>query len=352
MTVYLSNRDGDGKTNEEGHLRLLSKVLEGQVLTPSDLEVTENDPLGLTVLVQIGDYRLETSGGRYSYMGWIDSPATVTISAPDPGNPRISAIVLYVDKSEDTAPSPPNNPGIAKLIAVNGTASSTPVVPSNSTIQAAIGVGNPYMILAEVTVGAAATQVTNSDIVDRRDEIKLNSYILSPAAILQSVGPLLYPIGSIYTNSSDSTNPATLLGFGTWSRFAQGRVLVSQDGGDTDFSGIGATGGSKNETITEAQMPAHFHAVDPPNTNTSTNGNHVHGSPADPVYTSGGGNQRVYLGGGSGQQLQWSIGGVLAAGNHAHSVNIAPFNSGSKGNSQSHNNLQPYVTVYIWRRTA
>ena len=54
MTVYLSNRDGDGKTNEEGHLRLLSKILSGQVLGSDSLKVIENSPLGLSVIVQEG----------------------------------------------------------------------------------------------------------------------------------------------------------------------------------------------------------------------------------------------------------------------------------------------------------
>lgn len=352
MTVYLSNRDGLGKTNEEGHLRLLSKVLEGEVLSSNDLKVTQNSPLGLSVLVSAGDYRLETSGGRYAYMGWIDASTPVALTSSDVSNPRITSVVLYVDKSATTSPAPPNNPGIAKLLAVNGVPSSTPTAPSGSTIQTAVGTGNPYMVLADIRVGAAATQVTNSDITDLRDEIKLDSNILSPDSILQAVGPLLYPIGSIYTNATDDTNPSTLLGFGTWSRFGQGRVLVSQDSADTDFGGIGATGGSKRETLTESQMPSHSHPVDPPSTATSTGGNHTHGLPGDPVFTSGSGTQRTYLSGGSGQQLRWSVGGVQAAGSHNHSVDIPAFDSGSKGNGQSHNNLQPYVTVYVWRRTA
>ena len=41
----------------------------------------------------------------------------------------------------------------------------------------------------------------------------------------------LYPVGSIYTNASSATNPATLLGFGTWAAFAAGRVMVGNGGG-------------------------------------------------------------------------------------------------------------------------
>ena len=345
MTVYLSNRDGDGKTNEEGHLRLLSKVLIGEVLTPADLAVSENSPLAMSVLVAAGDYRLETSGGNYAYMGWIDTDTAVTITTADPSNPRITSIVLYVDKTETTSASPPNNPGIAKLIAVNGTASGTPTAPSGATIQTAVGSGNPYMILADIAVGAAVTQITNTDITDHREEVKLTADILSPNEILLAVGPLLYPIGSIYTNATDATNPATLLGFGTWSQFGQGRVLVGIDTGDSDFGTSGNTGGVKTVTLSEAQMPSHVHIVDPPNVTTSTTGQHRHSignigswgvfGIRDSAYASSSG-----------------TGYTSFDGNHNHTVDIPQFNSGSKGNSQSHNNLQPYVVINMWRRVS
>lgn len=350
MTVYLSNRDGDGKTNEEGHLRLLSKVLEGEVLTSADLEVSQNSPLGLSVIVSAGDYRLETSGGNYAYMGWLDDDEEVTITSPDPSNPRITSIVLYVDKSEDTAPTPPNNPGVAKVVAVNGAASGTPSAPSDSTITSAIGSGNPYLVLANVTVGAGATQVTNSDISDQREPIKLNENILSPEAILTSVGPLLFPVGSIYTNATDNTNPATLLGFGTWSSFGQGRVLVSVNTGDTDFGAPGATGGSKTVTLTEAQMPNHSHTVNPPSTTTSSNGSHDHSM--SNIVDNGGNNNGNAFAYQPSADLRILTKDTGSAGSHTHTVNIAQFNSGSKGSSQSHTNLQPYITVYMWRRTA
>lgn len=349
MTLYLSNRDGNGKTNEEGHYRLLSKVLAGEVLTSTDLQVTENSPLAMNVLVKAGDYRLETSAG-YSYMGWNSADATVTISTADGSNPRITVVVLYIDKAAATSASPPNNPGIAKLMAVDGTPSGTPTAPSGAAIQTAVGAGNPYMILANVAVGAGVTQITNANITDFRDVITLNSSLLPASTLLATVGPLLYPVGSIYTNGTDNTNPATLLGFGTWSAFGQGRVLVSVDTGDPDFGTLAATGGAKTVTLSEAQMPNHTHAIDPPSTTTSGNGNHNH---------------RIMIassnaGSGTGGDIRGANvpSNILSnysttdSGNHTHSVNIASFTSGSKGGGSSHTNLQPYVTVYMWRRTA
>ena len=55
-----------------------------------------------------------------------------------------------------------------------------------------------------------------------------------------------YPVGSIYMNATNSTNPATLLGFGTWSSFGAGRVLIGLDSSDTDFDSAEETGGAKH----------------------------------------------------------------------------------------------------------
>lgn len=182
MAIYLSNRDGNGKTNEEGHYRLQTRVFDGFNLLTNDLKVVETSPLSLGVQVSVGDYRLE-SGAGYSYTGWLDAPEPVTISTADPANPRISSIVLYVDKGAVTSASPPNNPGITKAISVDGTPDPAPLAPSSSVIQTAVGAGNPYYVLADVLVGTAATQVTNSNITDRRTQLRLLDSIVDETAI-------------------------------------------------------------------------------------------------------------------------------------------------------------------------
>ena len=118
----------------------------------------------------------------------------------------------------------------------------------------------------------------------------------------------LYPVGSVYINASDDTNPSTLLGFGTWERFGEGRVLVSQDSGDGDFGNIGATGGSKTHQLTVNEMPSHSH-----------------------TYTD---HDRT------GDQAGLGSGEAKTE------------NTGSTGGNSPHNNLQPYITVYMWVRTA
>jgi hypothetical protein len=123
--------------------------------------------------------------------------------------------------------------------------------------------------------------------------------------ILQAV----YPVGSIYI-SVVATNPATLFGFGTWVAFATGRTIVGIDTGQTEFNTIEKTGGAKTHTLTTAEMPSHVHLV--------------------PWITLGG------TGGSSGDR-------AYPGGNSETSA------AGSGG---AHNNLQPYITTYIWKRTA
>ena len=124
-----------------------------------------------------------------------------------------------------------------------------------------------------------------------------------------------WPIGSVFI-AVVSTNPAALLGFGTWSAFAAGRVLVGLDSGDTDFDTVEETGGAKTVTLTEAQMPAH-----------------VHNQTRLPTAT----------GGVTGFTVDTSMSGTPAT---------TGVDTGSKGSGQAHSNVQPYIVVYMWKRTA
>lgn len=125
---------------------------------------------------------------------------------------------------------------------------------------------------------------------------------------------LVYPVGSVYINVSDSTNPETLLGFGTWTAFAEGRVLVGLDSGQTEFDTIGETGGAKTHTLSIAEMPSHDHE--------QTN------------------NQ-----GGTGVPFSTQ----MQANGHR---DLSGSTTGSTGGGGAHNNLQPYIVVYMWKRTA
>lgn len=183
MTLYLSNRDGNGKTNEEGHYKFSTNAFTGNVLTASDLVVSQQSPLALGVSVAPGTYRIPDLTGSFAYTGWSNAATNVAISTADPANPRISAIVIYIDKAASTSASPPNNPGVAKFLSVNGTPAASPTAPNGATIQAAVGAGNPYIVLAHARVNAAATTVTNALITDVRLLVTVAANLINTASL-------------------------------------------------------------------------------------------------------------------------------------------------------------------------
>tara|TARA_Y100001970_G_C13931512_1_gene698515 strand:- start:202 stop:837 length:636 start_codon:yes stop_codon:yes gene_type:complete len=167
----------------------------------------------------------------------------------------------------------------------------------------------------------------------------------------------IYPVGSVYMNALNNANPSTLLGVGTWTVIGAARTFVGYDASDSDFNSSMETGGSKTHTLTTANLPAHTHSVDPPNTGVSVSissaGSHNH------AYTVRGGTP-VDAGNDAQDDSDNSTGGSGGGttgdgGSHDHgasgSVDIASFNSASNGSGSSVSNLQPYVTVYMWYRT-
>lgn len=145
---------------------------------------------------------------------------------------------------------------------------------------------------------------------------------IATTAFVTTALSAIYPVGSIYTNASVSTNPGTLLGFGTWTAFGAGRVMVGFDSGNALFDTAEETGGSA-----DAIVVSHTHSV------TDPGHNHVIS-----VSESGSGSLR----GGYGNYV---------AGDTT-STSTTGISIGSTGSSGTNANYQPYITVYMWKRTA
>lgn len=138
-----------------------------------------------------------------------------------------------------------------------------------------------------------------------------------------------FPVGSVFI-AVVSTSPATLLGYGTWATFAAGRMLVGLDAGQTEFDTVEETGGSKTHTLTIAEMPAHTHVQDA----------HTH-TQASQTATTGG-------------VSSWEHGAIDASSTAAETLptgSTVAVNQNTGGGG-AHNNLPPYVVVYMWKRTA
>lgn len=139
-----------------------------------------------------------------------------------------------------------------------------------------------------------------------------------------------WPVGSIYM-SVNPTNPNTVLGGGTWAAWGTGRVAVAVDTAQTEFNTVEKTGGEKTHQLTVNEMPSHDHGPA---------GDHDHQLSMTPGT---GNNSYPVRGQGSGSVSVTSGASISNAGEHTHP---------SEGEDQPHNNLQPYITCYFWKRTA
>ncbi len=206
-------------------------------------------------------------------------------------------------------------------------------------------------------------------------------------SLISAIMLAAHPVGSIYM-SVDNTNPGSIFG-GTWVAWGSGQVPVGVKTTDTDFATVEKTGGSKtastsytpkgtnsggsvgNHTLTAAEsgVPAHNHGA-----SSDTQGSHSH-----QVYLNGDGNFPLvgYPGwtGGSnhqGMNMQTTYNGfnVFTGNNGGHSHNITVNNNTAKGATNGHNHgftnptftgtaatitestVQPYITCYMFKRTA
>jgi len=132
----------------------------------------------------------------------------------------------------------------------------------------------------------------------------------------------LHPVGSIYT-AIISTNPGTLFGFGTWTAFGAGRMLISLDSGNVLFDTAEETGGSANATL-----PSHTH--------TFTGTAHDH----------------------AGGRVSFLNNGISAGANDTTSTPgntssvVAGGTNSTEGASATNANYPPFIAVYMWKRTA
>jgi hypothetical protein len=224
-----------------------------------------------------------------------------------------------INIAEGCAPSGINN-AIRELMA-QVKDQQTGADADNFVVGGAFTCSGAAVFSSTVALGASATATTQSA-NDNSTKVATTAYVSAALAAM-------YPVGSIYTNASVSTNPATLFGFGTWTAFGAGRVMVGLNASDSSFDTLEETGGSK-----DAIVVSHNH--------TATDSGHQHTESIGSVNafgTGSSGTRGSYGGSGSGtRDLTESA-----------SANISVSTTGSSGTNA---NLQPYIVVYMWKRTA
>ena len=165
--------------------------------------------------------------------------------------------------------------------------------------------------MADITINSSDTDKIDVDVSDSNNlNLKLTG---GDKGLRLHMLETIYPVGSIYINAGVATNPGTLLGFGTWTAFGTGRTIVGVDSSDTDFDAVRETGGSKTHTLTVDEIPSHTHSITVYNESGSPDGD---------------------------------------VGGDSSSTSLGTVNTAATGGGSAHTIVQPYITAYMWRRTA
>jgi hypothetical protein len=212
---------------------------------------------------------------------------------------------------------------------------------TNFTAKDGLPTGNSGKIVKGAEIDTELSAVSNA--IASKADINSPTFTGTPAAPTASAGTnttqlattefvtaalaAVYPVGSIYVNATSSTNPATLLGFGTWTAFGAGRVMVGLDASDALFDTAEETGGSK-----DAVVVSHTHTA----TVTDPGHNHSYNQPVA--------SNAANPPGSSGSQASATTTGTAVTG-----ISVANSTTGVSGTNA---NVQPFIVVRMWKRTA
>ena len=195
-----------------------------------------------------------------------------------------------------------------------------------------------------------------------------------------------YPVGSIYITTvySTSSQVSEALG-GTWEAYSSGKTLVGVDSSDETFNTVGKEGGNSTTTLSTDNLPSHTHGIPVLSGTAASDGAHTHSIPTlSGTTNSAGAHTHTYnymwtkntnltrqVGDGSGGWWPTFHSGAAtgsdgshthtvttkastsgSAGSHTHTVTTKASTSEVAGSGTSFTNLQPYITVYMWKRMA
>ncbi len=212
----------------------------------------------------------------------------------------------------------------------SGVTGTLPVANGGTGSTSSTGSGSTVLSASPTFTGTPAAPTAASG---------TNTTQLATTAFVQAALQALHPVGSIYINATNSTNPGTLLGFGTWTAFGAGRVPVGFDSGNALFDTAEETGGSP-----DAVTVSHTHTA----TTTITDPGHTHTPQTLGSAQAGADNGGAPVDASTG----YSTGRTSEATNSNTTGITAATTVASTGSSGTNANYQPYITVYMWKRTA
>ena len=260
---------------------------------------------------------------RTEYEGVIDirarpKPYDYTEDNPENGAQTISGLYAEAKEAVAKAGEAVAKAGEAKTSAAEaktsetnaktseGNAASSAASASDSAERAASSASEAKASADSVKASADTIQTNSDDIGNLKNQIDAANEKIDT---LNNGLAQLYPVGSIYLSVND-TNPGTFIG-GTWERIKDRFLLAA---GDKYVAG--STGGEAQHTLTVEEMPSHGHKYD-----------------------------RLWTKPSGDRQLQIGNAGFSLAFNEN-------FTSGLTGGGKPHNNMPPYIAVYMWVRTA
>jgi hypothetical protein len=248
-----------------------------------------------------------------------------------------TAVATKADLNSPTLVSPalgtPSSGNLANTVGlpiVAGTTGTLSVARGGTGVTTSTGSGNNVLSASPTFTGTPAAPTAS---------VSTNTTQIATTAFVQAALQKLHPVGSIYINAGVTTNPATLLGFGTWVAFGAGRVMVGLNGGDPLFDSLEETGGSKNATLV-----IHAHTF---SGTTVGVGDHQHNSPDGVEFPYYSGTGIAATGPTGARTDELTLTGPAGAHSHAFSGTTS-----APGSSATNANLQPYITVAMWKRTA
>lgn len=200
-----------------------------------------------------------------------------------------------------------------------GTDTTRAITPSN--LAAAAGT---FVPAASTTVQGKVELATDAETITGTDTARA----ITPASLVAALMSRIYPVGSIYM-SVDNTNPGTFFG-GTWVAWGEGRVPVGRHATSGTFNvAAETTGGAETHALSIAELASHTH--------TGTTGNEGTQASFPLSYNGGSGTASS----GTGTNTRYGSGNA-----HTHT-----FTTNATGSGTAHNNLQPYIVCYMWKRT-
>ena len=205
-------------------------------------------------------------------------------------------------------------------------------------------------ITADNLEGGRVAQATNAD------KVLVSTDTYKP--LVDALLDLIYPVGSIYMTVDEDSDPAAFLG-GTWVRWGQGCVPVgvSADANDSDFGKVEQQGGERKHKLITSEMPNHRHKGQYAHTETYTDHAQKPTDPPAQVIEVEQGTREV--------EVQYNVVKDTLSTTTLHTSGSGPINDifytykvtstygvADDGGDIPHNNLQPYITCYMWKRTA